>query len=75
MKVIEYKDNVELTKALMMVLEFGEDNDGQIVFYSNCRNTKTEVLDENGGLRGIAFGIEEFPDDPYVPAGEPRSAN
>lgn len=29
-------DVVELTKALMNVLEFGKDNDGQIVFYSNC---------------------------------------
>jgi hypothetical protein len=73
--VIEYKDNVELTKALMMVLEFGEDSDGQIVFYSNCRHFSKEMLNDNGGLRGIAFGVEEFPDDPYVPAGEPRSAN
>jgi len=73
--VIEYKDNVELTKALMMVLEFDEDSNGQIVFYSNCRNIQTEVLNDMGVVRGIAFGIEEFPDNPYVPAGEPRSAN
>lgn len=64
MRVIEYKDNVELTKALMNVLEFGEDNDGQIVFYSNCYCIENEFLDENGCVRGITFGIEEFPDDP-----------
>ena len=61
--VIEYKDNVELTKALMTVLEFGYENNGQIVFYSNCRNFQTEVLDENGGLRGMAFGVEEIPNE------------
>ena len=60
---IEWNNQVELTKALMMVLESGEDNDGQIVFYSNCRNFQTEVLDENGGLRGMAFGVEEIPNE------------
>jgi hypothetical protein len=64
MKTIEWDNQVELTKALMMVLEFGEDNDGQIVFYSNCRNFRTEVLNDDGAMRGVAFGIEEFPDDP-----------
>ena len=73
--VIEYKDNVELTKALMMVLEFGYENNGQIVFYSNCRAFTKEVYADDGSFRGIAGGIEEFPHDPYVPAGEPRSAN
>ena len=58
-----WKDRVELTKALMTVFEFGEDNDGQIVFYSNCRNTKTTMLDDKGRMRGIAFGIEEFPEE------------
>ena len=53
--------NIELTKALMNVFEFGEDNDGQIILYTNCRESDN--------------GLEEFPDDPYVPAGEPRSAN
>ena len=73
--VIEYKDKVELTKALMMVFEWCEDNDGQIVFYSNCRAFTKEVYADDGSFRGIAGGIEEFPHDPYVPAGEPRSAN
>ena len=58
-----WKDRVELTKALMTVFEFGEDNDGQIVFYTNCRNTKTKVLDDKGRMRGMAFGIEEFPEE------------
>ena len=60
-----WKDRVELVTALMHIFEFGEDNDGQIVLYTNCR--------DNGSLRGDE--IEEFPDDPYIPAGELRSAN
>ena len=72
---IEWNNQVELTKALMMVLEFGEDSDGQIVFYSNCRNFSTNMLNDMGALKGVAYGIEEFPDDPYIPAGEPGSAN
>ena len=49
----------------MYVFEFGEENDGQIILYTNCR--------DNGSLHGNE--IEEFPDDPCIPAGEPRSAN
>ena len=74
-RVIEWNNNVDLTKALMMVLESGEEDDGQIVFYSNCRHFSKEMLDDDGGFKGIVFGVEEFPDDPYIPAGEPRSAN
>lgn len=63
MRVIEYKDNVELTKALMMVLESSEAEDGQIIFHSNCYWSENEFLDENGCVRGITFGIEEFADE------------
>ena len=57
------KDRVELTKALMTIFEFGEDSDGQIVFYTNCRNTQTKMLDDKGRMRGMAFGIEEIPEE------------
>tara|TARA_B100000470_G_scaffold217206_1_gene201265 strand:+ start:1751 stop:1948 length:198 start_codon:yes stop_codon:yes gene_type:complete len=62
-RVIEWSNNVDLTKALMMVFESGEDDDGQIVFYSNCRHFSKEMLNDNGGLRGIAFGVEEIPEE------------
>jgi len=75
MKTIEWDNQVELIKALMVVLESGVDNDGQIVFYSNCRHFSKTMLNDGGAMRGMAFGIEEFPDDPYIPAGEPGSAN
>jgi hypothetical protein len=48
-------------ESLMNQFEFGEDNDGQIIIYTNCREGDN--------------GLEKFPDDPYIPAGEPRSAN
>jgi len=47
----------------MMVFESGEDDDGQIVFYSNCRHFSKEMLNDNGGLKGIAFGVEEIPEE------------
>ena len=62
-RVIEWSNNVDLTKALMMVFESGEDDDGQIVFYSNCRHFSKEMLNDNGGLKGIAFGVEEIPEE------------
>jgi hypothetical protein len=62
-RVIEWSNNVDLTKALMMVFESGEDDDGQIVFYSNCRHFNKEMLNDNGGLKGIVFGVEEIPEE------------
>jgi len=53
--------NLFLVESLMNRFEFGEDNDGQIIIYTNCREGDN--------------GLEGFPDDPYIPAGEPGSAN
>ena len=62
-RVIEWNNNVDLTKALMMILEHGYDNNQQIVFYSNCRNFQTEIFNDDGGLKGFAFGVEEIPEE------------
>ena len=51
-----------LIQTLRYIFEIGEDNDGQIIIYTNCY-----MGDDD-------FPIL-FPNDPFIPAGEPGSAN
>ena len=59
-KVSDPIDYVELTKRMMCIYEFGKDEYGQIILYTNCREFSRKVHGDNGELRGMGFGIEEM---------------
>ena len=56
-------DYVELTNWLMMVMEHRVDESGQIVFLTGCRHFSKQVEGDDGKFRGMAFGIEEIPEE------------
>ena len=68
-----------LLKVLTHIFEHGEDDDGQIVLYTNHREITKYLCREDSqgkmGVYGTITDYEEFPEDPYISGGEPRSAN
>ena len=74
-----WSNSNRLLKVLTHIFEHGEDDDGQIVLYTNHREIIKYITEEDSqgkmAVCGTTTDYEEVPEDPYIPAGEPRSAN